>query len=361
MRRGGELSGRLRRSTGEALAGVAVRCRPIAGGPAVETITAADGSFRCSCLQPTPQQLQLQWLASGEVTLLPLSPTGDVGDLQLPIGKPFACSVAFGGVAAGSAEIELVPQQPLAVGPALLRRIRLRSATDGAVRAEGIPTGRYVATVSSQGFFADERELELPAPPMNLTLQPLPTLAGRIVDADGVPRQGVHVDCVADDEVAGLAAPIRRARTDGNGRFALPQVPAGRCRVRAQTGDAAPAVSEPIAIAPGQLPAAVQLRLGRAGWLVGTVRRAGVPIADVQLTARGRRPGAPVAMATSAADGAFRLGPLAADHYTVIYPSWTALAIASGPPGAVAGDAELPVRSIDLAEGQELRLELEWR
>jgi hypothetical protein len=360
MSRGGELSGRLRRSTGEALAGVAVRCRPIAGGPFVETITAADGSFRCSGLQPTPQQLHVQWTPGGDVTLLPLSPTGDVGDLQLPSGKPFACSVTSGGAATGTAEIELVPQQPLAVGPALLRRIRLRSATDGAVRAEDIPTGRYVATVSSQGCFADERELDLPAPPMTLTLQPLPTLAGRIVDADGVPRQGVQIECVADDAFALPAAPSRRARTDGNGRFALPQVPAGRCRVRAQTSDAAPAVSEPIAIGKGQLPAAVQLRLGRAGWLVGTVRRAGVPVADVQVTARGQRPGAPIAMATSAADGAFRLGPLAADHYTVIYPSWTALAIAPKPTGAV-GDAELPVRSIDLAEGQELRLELEWR
>ena len=130
--------------------------------------------------------------------------------------------------------------------------------------------------------------------------------------------------------------------------------------MRAQASDAAPAVSEPIVIAPGLLPPAVQLRLGRAGWLVGSVRRAGLPAADVQLTARGQRKGTPAAMAVSAADGSFRLGPLAADHYTVIYPSWAALAIAPRSQG-VASDAELPVRSIDLAEGQELRLELEWR
>jgi hypothetical protein len=335
------------------------------GGVEVAGQTGADGSFELAATPDPPLRLGIDLPGGGFCWFGPVHPRTPL-QLVLPCGKPVGGRVlAPDRTLVRKATVVFTPADGMPVQPGLfLTRAEVVTDADGAFRFGGLPTGRFFVDASSQ----DGNETQLgPAPlpdPMTILLEAPCRLAGKVVDPRGLALNRAVVECLPagplDASAPWLLAPEAAITsvhagvvlTDTNGRFDFPVLAAGACRLRVTAQGLAPALTEPLDLQRGREAEPLHVRLGPASWIHGRLLRAGVGLADQRVQAQPARGGLAVASAWTEADGSFRIGPLAAASYSVIYAC----------PGRQEPFTSLApvVQQITLQEGQDLQLDLRF-
>ncbi|MBI4889299.1 MAG: carboxypeptidase regulatory-like domain-containing protein [Acidobacteria bacterium] len=158
------------------------------------------------------------------------------------------------------AEVTLTLMTPNSGGAIMLgpSSPSVSAATDaeGKFRVENLEAGRYMVAVRKQGMMmgrtaADNRTLNLTAGQemkgLRYKLQPQAIIAGRVLDDEGEPLQGVQVQVLGRQMLRGKAqwVPVSGgAPTNDRGEFRIPDVQPGRMMVSvAYMGGATPTVA----------------------------------------------------------------------------------------------------------------------
>ncbi|MDJ0972987.1 MAG: carboxypeptidase regulatory-like domain-containing protein [Planctomycetota bacterium] len=184
------------------------------------------------------------------------------------------------------------------------------------------PEGRhrnywFIANVGVPFELADEGQTIQ----VDIALAPSVPIGGRVVDAEGTPVAGVHVEAKGSLQQAVLHFdPIGlSAVTDDEGRFALAGLPPGSWRLETATSVG---ISEPfnVAVKAGAETPDIEIVLRPGGSVAGRVEVEGRPPAEplnVQLSLRAQRPayGASNRSATTKPDGSFLFEDVAAGEY----------------------------------------------
>jgi hypothetical protein len=185
----------------------------------------------------------------------------------------------------------------------------LRTDAAGAFRAAGLTPGSWALALDATGYHpVSLPRLPVPGPAVAVSLEPLGTLEGVALLADGRPAAGATVRAVS-------AAHGATATSAADGRFRL-AVPAGSYAVLAVLGERGGAAAAPVAVAAGAISHAEPFRLGAAAAVEGLVTRgARAPAAgaEVVLLAHGTRE--VVARTVTGPGGGFALAPLAPAAY----------------------------------------------
>lgn len=151
--------------------------------------------------------------------------------------------------------------------------VMVRTNRAGEFEARGLPAGIYSITAGVQGRFQTEAgsEIELKDPRgcavVHLVLRPDGQVAGRVVDAAGLPVRGLTIDLTPGDPSGASAAHAHplQAVTDAGGHYAFEGVPPGQFVVGINTrpglwdagaqafhpGVATRAEAAPVTVAPG--------------------------------------------------------------------------------------------------------------
>ncbi|MFZ5441881.1 MAG: carboxypeptidase regulatory-like domain-containing protein [Myxococcota bacterium] len=182
--------------------------------------------------------------------------------------------------------------QPVADAFATLRGLERSETvtTDAAGRfAHHLPPGDYQLSVTHERYRKYEQPLHAPAKDVTVVLDAGGSISGRVTNAKGEPVAGAEVgvvpavlDELLRDVEGGL---LRRVTTDGEGRFEVTGLLAGRLVVSATIDTEGTAVSEPVSLQPGEHREGVEVRFGGRVDLRGTVldeRRR--PIAGARVT-----------------------------------------------------------------------------
>jgi hypothetical protein len=158
----------------------------------------------------------------------------------------------------------------------------------------------------------------LPTTPITLVLPAGCRLAGRLVGPG--PLEGIAVEVVADRLPGPLdewtSSPIAVATSDASGHFALPALPPGRLVLRA--GRAGRFALTPVLELAAGADQQRDLELLEGAVVEGHVQRHGTP-ATARLQLTGRRPGLPSLRAVTGEGGSFRIGPVPAGDYLLVY------------------------------------------
>ncbi len=241
---------------------------------------------------------------------------------------------------------------------------------DGSFRFDALQAGRAFVQVHGGDFAAGDMNAALvpvllkEGSTVDVTIDvPAGALTGAVVDAEsGVPLAGIAIYLAAATDGGSANAmemAMRRTmavRTNADGRFTLPRVPAGACRVIAGGGDLLSNRSRDHALAatPAQAPATGtvdlgEIRLPRAATIAGTlVDSAGKPVANGSLFLRNPASGGFLeewSSVSSDSEGAF-------EYSGVPEGSWDVVARA-------AGHATATARAVRASVGQIARVRLE--
>ena len=338
-----ERTGVVKNGAGDPLPGLAIAFEPCGGGPVTSCRTDGAGAFRAH-LAGASCWLRL-WLADGSQFVLEfVVPGGDPLTIVLPTATPASGQVTDrSGRPLSPTQVRLLPAGPQLLGPQLrLRCVEVTADREGTFRCPLLPSGRYLARVASEAGYQTFGPLDLPAAKMNFTVEPPARLSGRVIDDHGLPLIGEPVTCIAldqgDDALSPwLAGPAPGGRTDRLGHFEFVGLPAGEHVVRCASNRLAPALSDPVTVAGGKVTRLSDLRASGGAFLSGRVLRHGRAVPGALVIGRNRAPGGGDASARTAANGDYRLGPLAAGAVDVVYAP-------SPEPGA-----ELPADCVRLA------------
>jgi protocatechuate 3,4-dioxygenase beta subunit len=162
------------------------------------------------------------------------------------------------------------------------RTYQARSTLDGRFEIDSVAPGPYLAGAEAEGFApADgtpltvrDREIE----GLELVLRPSATIAGQVLGLD--PEQLARVEVSADGEEVS-----RRGQVDAQGRFVVPDVPAGTWKLSARLASEQREVTVRVVIAPGQT-AERDLEFGNRLTLSGRVELAGEPLPEAKVAVR---------------------------------------------------------------------------
>ena len=169
------------------------------------------------------------------------------------------------------------------------------------------------------------------------------TLAGTVVDSTGIAVAGAHVEVVAGPGEG------RGATTSGDGMFSIAMLPRGHLRVRVAQAAYPTQELDAVSSTTGER---VRLVVELGGAVEGVLldARTGAPLASTTITASG--PAGFNADASTASNGLWKLGPLAAGHWrlTVQLPGYMTLVrdvdvpAASSPGGTSVRDVRLEIQ-----------------
>lgn len=219
-------------------------------------------------------------------------------------------------------------------------RVHAQSGNDGRFRVTGLSPGAWSVEAHTTGVASAHAEVELPHPAdLLLELTASSFIEGRVIDAQGKPGSGAQVVAVGGrSTVSGIASE--------SGSFAL-EVEPRAWRLAAKRGQEAGALDRLITVAAGATVKGVDVQLGTASAIAGTVLRAstgmGVPGARVACTPRGGD--AEASMALSGADGSYALEGLAPGIYDLT--------------AAADGLSPATIRGVTVQEGQRFPLRIQ--
>ena len=162
--------------------------------------------------------------------------------------------------------------------------VEATSESDGTYVVAGLQPGTHELTASLSGFATVRTAAPAGGDPVDLVMEAGGEIAGRVVDAAGQPAEDATLEAQrADGEIAGFLGGSGRA-DEGDGRFVLRDLAAGRYVVQARASGRGEASIAGVRVASGQRAEAGTLRLGGGGIVRGTVVDAdgqGVPGANV--------------------------------------------------------------------------------
>ena len=191
------------------------------------------------------------------------------------------------------------------------------------------------------------------------------SVAGTVIDRRGVPVVDARVEASIEAQAGAQPVEPRRlaeeeeVRTDERGRFALLAVDAGVARISAEAEGFAPALSDAIALEPGQRFEGLRIELERGAVLTGeVVDSAGLTAAGYAVDVQ-RRDGAFWRIETTDEAGRFELRDLPAGSYALESSPpdelWESLFEAGGEPD---WEALCASRVVELEPGQVLHVVL---
>jgi hypothetical protein len=300
------------------------------GADGIARIPARPGLYLAAVRAPglAPGHVELVRIAGEDATRVEveLSPPAALdGTVRArPQGTPVAARVTI--LPAASAGL------PPGLGAPAEEVVHVETDASGRFHAEGLAPGLLAARVDAAGFEGTRLErIAVPrGGPLEVQLDPLAVLEGRIVLAAGRPAAGavVHALSAAHSEIA---------TADAAGRFAMP-VPAGEYALVASSGAEAGALPSLVAVAPGARQAGAELRLGAPALLEVVAERAGASAAGATIVLARHDSGGTLARAVARGDGRFDFADLAPGAYDL----------------TVSGAGASPVRigGITLAAGQ---------
>jgi hypothetical protein len=333
------LRGQVLDHRGAPLAGALVRAEPVPDGePWPPTRTDSNGSFLIRNLRRQTHRVTVESRTHGVLTVEPVVVDGmDIPlVIHLPRGLSIRGTVLSDGLPVAGVRVAARPWEdwPLVVDGKVFRPGAVTDQ-EGGFSIGGLPEGRFLLQVQSKGFaLAEPLEVEAGGPPIALNLSPACQVAGEVLDPGGGPVDGAQIEILrSDDERTEFSTlldrvvhgreVLPRGETGPGGRFQLASVPPGRYRLYIRAVGHAPLLTESFQVPAGgslSLPVA-QLRRGamisgRALLPDGTGAQGALVVADPR---PGNRPGTTGAEVTTAPDGAYSLGPLAAGAYELFY------------------------------------------
>jgi hypothetical protein len=225
-----------------------------------------------------------------------------------------------------------------AVAPAE-ERVYGASDTRGNFRLEGLASGEYRLEAHAPGHSrAVVESVMVPSKePLTVALLPAGLIEGFVVDAQGLPAAGAEVQ---------LGGKVPQSVTTGQGGGFSVEVEAGDYLVSARRGSEAGALASPISVSAGHTVKDVQVRLGQAAALEGSVvaSSTGAPVAGARVDVSPFTRSGDSGRAVTDEAGRFVVEPLAPGSYDLVV---------SAP-----GFSTLPRRGLTVASGERFSVEL---
>ncbi len=234
--------------------------------------------------------------------------------------------------------VEAAAVRATTLGPGAAGEGEAESGAAGRFEIGGLRPGRYEVTASATGYATGRAVAEAGGEEIEVVLDEGGTLTGRVADESGAPVEDAQV--TARDESGTERWRVASGRSDeGDGRFALRDVPPGRYDLEVRAGDRGEASRAGVRVAAGRATDVGTVVLARGGVVEGVVvdgEGRGVPGATVAAEREanvrtGRRE------TQTGSSGAFELRglPTGATFLTARHPSY-----AASPPVEVAVDPE---------------------
>lgn len=216
-----------------------------------------------------------------EIGTIVLSPGEEIAGRVLdPDGRPIAGATIRVRGGFGLSSLRRLDEEPSA-----------ESDDGGRFLIDGLAPKSCEATVERDGFVSRSlRGIRIPGEPIEVILDVATSLAGVVVDVDGVPVAGAQVVAKLRHQeglAVGLVGVRRmRALTDGEGRFALRGLTADVWNLSASHVDHAPVRREGLELEVGQV-TEVRLVLPEPASLSGQiVNSRGEPVSEARVTVR---------------------------------------------------------------------------
>jgi membrane-associated protease RseP (regulator of RpoE activity) len=182
----------------------------------------------------------------------------------------------------------------------------------GSFRFQGVAPGVYLLQARATGFATASSHIEAPAHGVELQLVPAGFIEGVVRTATGAPAAGAEVFAVGEEEAA-------TATTSATGTFSL-QVAPRSWNVAARRGDEAGRREQPVVVTAGGTVRGVDIVLGAAASIAGTVVAAGSksPVSGAQIDVSPRGFNGDAGRAVSGIGGAYAVGGLPPGVYDVV-------------------------------------------
>lgn len=229
------------------------------------------------------------------------------------------------------------------------------SGPEGRFDLSGLRPGRHRVSASTPGRAETSVPAEAGGEPIEIVLELVGEIVGRVVDADGTPVEGAEILAEDRSESAGpLSYAVGRA-DEGGGRFLLSNVAPGTYRLDVQAQGQGVAGLSAVRVAAGGTTDVGTLRLARGGILQGVVVDAegrGIPGASVNAERDAMSQTGSFGTQTGST-GAFEIRgvPIGPCYVTARHPAY---ASSERVPAEVDPEKDLPPVRIVLARGGRL-------
>lgn len=289
--------------------------------PARTCRTDAAGRFKLNLASSDPHDLRVEAAGLAAARLDKVRPGVSVA-VTLGRGRTIEGAVRDdGGQPVAGARVTARSETGLAVSVWEPGAGSVLAVTDarGRFRLEGIAPGLHSLTATARGYGEASRRNVRPGATVSLTLRSGGWIAGRVLDPSEKPVKGALVRAEQEPRFWQTS---QTETTDGEGRFDLPGLPAGRYTVIASAPGFAPGI-EPGVNVPAEGPADVTVSLARGASIVGRIVDAQLrPLkgqARIQELARQELPtsAGEILKADAKDDGRFRIERVPAGSWTL--------------------------------------------
>jgi carboxypeptidase family protein len=193
--------------------------------------------------------------------------TVDLGDLALDAGLAIRGRVhdrEGNGIAGAEVHAERHGPGSPSEGEAV-------SEADGGFVVGGLELGSHDLRATALGYAPAEATATSGGDPVDLVLEPGGQMEGRVVDADGSPVEDARVWAENERGRSGSGGVLGGRSDEGDGRFVVRDVAAGRYALQVLAGSRGEAAVTDVRVVAGRTTNVGTITLGRGGTLQGTV------------------------------------------------------------------------------------------